>query len=57
MSDSLGCPLSELTGVAGSGKHDNFSLVTEEGVNLFCPKSLYNGTSRADAFPLIMAAV
>jgi len=43
--------------VNGSGKHNNWSLGTKEGVMLMNPASLNEATGNADAFPLVMAAI
>jgi len=51
------------TGVAGSGKHNNFSLSTEAGFNLFNEKHVNAVDSKGkaggsyDVFPTILAAV
>lgn len=44
-------------GVNGSGKHNNWSLATRDGVNLLDPEDLLNGTNNAAAFPVVMAAI
>ena len=44
-------------GVNGSGKHNNFSLGTTDGVNLFNGKQITEKSGNADLFPVIMAAV
>jgi len=43
--------------VNGSGKHNNWSLGTKEGVMLMNPASLNEATGNPDAFPLLMAAI
>ena len=43
--------------VNGSGKHNNWSLGTKEGVMLMNPASVNEAANNADAFPLIMAAI
>ena len=51
------------TGVSGSGKHNNFSLSTETGLNLFNEKHVNaidvgaKASGSYDAFPTILAAV
>ena len=44
-------------GVNGSGKHNNWSLATRDGVNLLDPEDLLKGTNNAAAFPIVMAAI
>ena len=44
-------------GVNGSGKHNNFSLGTTDGVNLFNGKQLTKMSQNPDTFPIVMAAV
>ena len=44
-------------GVNGSGKHNNFSLGTPEGVNLFNGPQTTKMSGNADTFPIIIAAV
>ena len=44
-------------GVNGSGKHNNFSLGTEGGLNLFNAKQMGERCSDPDAFAIVMAAV
>mmetsp|Transcript_17045 Transcript_17045/g.20813 ORF Transcript_17045/g.20813 Transcript_17045/m.20813 type:complete len:719 (+) Transcript_17045:71-2227(+) len=43
--------------VNGSGKHNNWSLATADGVQLFLPKAINAATNNEYAFPIIMAAV
>mmetsp|Transcript_14784 Transcript_14784/g.30430 ORF Transcript_14784/g.30430 Transcript_14784/m.30430 type:complete len:706 (-) Transcript_14784:148-2265(-) len=43
--------------VNGSGKHNNWSLGTTDGVNLLNPGQLNSASGNADAFPTIMAAI
>ena len=43
--------------VNGSGKHNNWSLWTDSGVNLLCPDSLNEATKNPAAFPAVMAAI
>ena len=43
--------------VNGSGKHNNWSLATRDGVNLLDPDDLLKGTNNDNAFPIIMAAI
>ena len=44
--------------INGSGKHNNWSLGTKDGVNLFDPDDLYEATNgNVAAFPVVMAAV
>jgi len=44
-------------GVNGSGKHNNFSLGTLDGVNLFNGPQITKKSGNFDAFPVIMSAV
>jgi len=44
-------------GINGSGKHNNFSLGTPDGVNLFNGPQLTEKSKSADTFPIVMAAV
>jgi glutamine synthetase len=44
-------------GINGSGKHNNFSLGTPEGVNLFNGPQVTKESGNADLFPIVMAAV
>ena len=44
-------------GINGSGKHNNFSLITTEGVNLLNPTQLTKASGNADAFPVLMSAM
>jgi len=55
----LVCLLAEkpFSGVNGSGKHNNFSLATDTGVNLFNGPQLTEKSGSDQAFPVVMAAV
>jgi glutamine synthetase len=44
-------------GVNGSGKHNNWSIATEDGTNLLNPKQVEAKTGNPDIFPIIMAAI
>merc|ERR1719160_956389 len=44
-------------GVNGSGKHNNWSIATDTGVNLFNPGQLTNASGDAKIFAIVMAAV
>jgi glutamine synthetase len=44
-------------GVNGSGKHNNWSIATRDGTQLFLPKAINAATGNKTAFPIIMAAV
>ena len=44
-------------GVNGSGKHNNWSFATVEGLQLLNPKQVLKTTGNPDLFPAIMAAV
>merc|ERR1719424_1747639 len=44
-------------GVNGSGKHNNFSLGTPDGVNLFNGPQVTKMSGNADLFPVVMSAV
>jgi len=43
--------------VNGSGKHNNWSIATRDGVNMLDPDSLIEATGNHNAFPVVMAAV
>lgn len=43
--------------VNGSGKHNNWSIATRNGVQVFNPDSVLKATGNDAAFPIIMAAV
>jgi len=44
-------------GINGSGKHNNWSIATNDGVQLFSPESLIKATGNDIAFPVVMAAI
>jgi len=44
-------------GINGSGKHNNFSLACDTGLNLFNGPQVSSSTQTQEAFPCIMAAV
>jgi len=44
-------------GINGSGKHNNFSLGTNENLNLFNAKQMARSCTTPDAFAIMMAAV
>lgn len=44
-------------GINGSGKHNNWSLATRDGVNLLDPGDLLDATGNDHAFPIVMAAI
>ena len=44
-------------GVNGSGKHNNWSLWTDTGVNLLAPDKLNSASGNPAAFPTVMAAI
>jgi glutamine synthetase len=43
--------------VNGSGKHNNWSIATTDGVQLLLPKAINAATNNEYAFPVIMAAI
>ena len=43
--------------VNGSGKHNNWSIATTDGVQLLLPKAINAATNNEYAFPIIMAAI
>lgn len=43
--------------INGSGKHNNWSIATADGVNILDPKDLLQATKNKAAFPVVMAAV
>jgi len=57
--NGLACLLNEnpFAGINGSGKLNNWTLATDEGVQLLKPSSLSNATDNSDAFPVVMAAL
>ena len=44
-------------GVNGSGKHNNWSLRTKDGVNILDHRQVFARTGRVEAYPLVMAAI
>jgi len=44
-------------GINGSGKHNNWSLCTKEGVQLLKPADLIKATGNVESFPVVMAAL
>jgi glutamine synthetase type III len=50
-------PFCHSAGVNGSGKHNNWSLWTDDGVNLLCPDSLNTASGNHAAFPTVMAGI
>ena len=44
-------------GINGSGKHNNWSLGTKEGVNLLNANQVTKATGNKDTFPVIMSAI
>ena len=55
----LACLLHEkpFKGVNGSGKHNNFSLATDTGINLFNGPQLTKAANNSATFPVVMSAV
>jgi len=45
------------SGINGSGKHNNYSLGTDTGVNLLNPGQLLKATGKAEIFPILMSAI
>jgi len=43
--------------VNGSGKHNNWSIATNDGVNLLAPDEINEASKNDDAFPVVMAAI
>ena len=43
-------------GINGSGKHNNWSISTLEGAQLYNPMDLMKKTGKAELFPIVMAA-
>jgi len=43
--------------INGSGKHNNWSIATSDGVQLLLPKAINEATGNPHAFPVIMAAI
>jgi glutamine synthetase len=44
-------------GINGSGKHNNWSIATRDGVNILDPESLNAASKNDHAFPVVMAAL
>jgi glutamine synthetase len=45
------------TGINGSGKHNNWSIGTTDGVNLLNPEQINKASGNDDAFGVVMAAI
>lgn len=43
--------------VNGSGKHNNWSIATRDGINFLDPDDIMEATKNEEAFPVIMAAI
>merc|ERR1712048_668787 len=43
--------------VNGSGKHNNWSIATRDGINFLAPDEVMEATGNPEAFPVIMAAI
>mmetsp|Transcript_5039 Transcript_5039/g.12023 ORF Transcript_5039/g.12023 Transcript_5039/m.12023 type:complete len:713 (-) Transcript_5039:223-2361(-) len=43
--------------VNGSGKHNNWSIATRDGINFLAPDEVMEATNNPEAFPVIMAAL
>ena len=43
--------------INGSGKHNNWSIATRDGINFLAPDEVMEATGNEDAFPVIMAAI
>jgi glutamine synthetase len=58
-SHGLACLLHEkpFKGVNGSGKHNNWSLATDDGINLLNVEEISKKTGNNHIFPVIMAAI
>lgn len=57
--NGLTCLLQEkpFSGVNGSGKHNNWSIATDDGTNLLNVKQLEKNSGSSDIFPIVMAAI
>jgi len=55
----LACLLHEkpFNNVNGSGKHNNWSIITDDGVNLFNANQVTKASGSGEIFPVIMSAV
>jgi glutamine synthetase len=55
----LACLLQEkpFSGINGSGKHNNWSLFTTDGVGLLNPKAVTKASGNPEVFPIVMAAL
>jgi len=43
--------------INGSGKHNNWSIATRDGVNVLAPADLLEATNNPASFPVVMAAI
>lgn len=55
----LACLMQEkpFNNINGSGKHNNWSIATADGVNILDPDDLLAATGNDSAFPVVMAAI
>lgn len=55
----LACLMQEkpFNNINGSGKHNNWSIATADGVNILDPDDLLAATGNDSAFPIVMAAI
>jgi len=55
----LACLLQEkpFDNINGSGKHNNWSLITDDGINLLNVKQINKATGNDDVFPVVMSAI
>ena len=44
-------------GINGSGKHNNWSIGTDDGINLLNPKQINAASKNNEIFPVVMAAI
>ena len=44
-------------GVNGSGKHNNWSIATNDGTNILNVAQLAKNSGSSDIFPIVMAAI
>jgi len=55
----LACLLQEkpFNNINGSGKHNNWSLITDDGINLLNVKQISEASGNPDVFPVVMSAI
>ena len=51
------CNVCMWQGVNGSGKHNNWSIATNDGTNILNVAQLAKNSGSSDIFPIVMAAI